>query len=276
MIKRNRSWWKDDSIPKLIGCKQIDWSMFEYGTHIPLDFREDFAEANHSIDIQLGQSQKVLLITEDNQFECNLSRINQSKNNREALQIRYDSNVQLKNYMVDRFKSTYFYLNRKRSQASNTKNLITVPEQFAEYLEFYATDKPFVYYLKPITSDTPIPEDQSSVWWVNQGTSYNSQKQEGVLWAPLKDKSGKPQHHWETMKEVRLNDIVLHYSNGALRAVSQVQEAAVEKPKPASLSEQQWEGGTSSCYRVPRIESTDTIGSHLSRTTSVSCCEGAI
>ena len=41
------------------------------------------------------------------------------------------------------------------------------------------------------------------------------------------------------MKDVRVN-IILHYSTGALRAVSQVQEA-VEKPKPASLTEQQWE-----------------------------------
>lgn len=241
MIKQNRSWWKDDAIPNLIGRKQIDWSMFEYGTHIPLDFQDDFDVANQYTDIPLGQSRKVLLITESNQFECNLSRIDQRKNNREALQIRYDSNIELKNYMMDRFNSTYNYLFQRRSQAVSKKNTITVPEQFAEYLEFYATDKPFVYKLNFITNDNPIPEDQPSVWWVNQGTSYNSQKQEGVLWAPLKDKSGKPQHHWKTMKDVRVNDIILHYSTGALRAVSQVQEAAVEKPKPASLTEQQWE-----------------------------------
>lgn len=241
MIKQNRSWWKNDDIPNLIGRKQVDWSIFEYGTHIPLDFRDDFEVANQYADIPLGQSRKVLLITEESRFECNLSRINQRKNNREALQIRYDSNIELKNYMIDRFNSTYNYLFQRRGQAVSTKNPIAVPEQFAEYLEFYATDKPFVYKLNFITNDAPIPEGQISVWWVNQGMSYEVQKQEGVLWAPLKDKSGKPQHHWETMKDVRVNDIILHYSTGAVRAVSQVKEAAVEKPKSANLAEQQWE-----------------------------------
>lgn len=241
MIKKKRSWWKDDSIPNLIGRKQVDWSMFEYGTQIPMEFYDDFAVANHHIEIPLGQSQKVVLIIAGSRFECNLIRINQKKQNREALQIRYDTNVELKEYMIVSFKSSYNYLLHKRSQAASTKNPITIPEQFAEYVDFYATDKPFVYEAKFITNDLPIPEDKPTIWWVCQGTSYNAQKQEGVLWAPLKNISGKTQHHWETMKDVKVHDIVLHYSNGALRAVSQVQEAAVEKPKPASLADQQWE-----------------------------------
>ncbi|RNB92484.1 hypothetical protein EDM56_01970 [Brevibacillus fluminis] len=241
MIKKNRSWWKDDTIPNLIGRKQIDWSIFEYGTHIPMDFHEDFDTANQNIEIPLGQSKKALLTIEGSQFECNLSRINQKKQLREALQIRYDSNTELKDYMIAKFRSTYNYLFHKRSQAASTKNPITVPEQFAEYVEFYATDQPFVYELKLITNDVPIPENQPAIWWVCQGTSFSVQKQESVLWAPLKDSSGKTPHHWETMKDVRVNDIVLHYSNGALRAVSQVQEAAVEQPKPQSLSDQQWD-----------------------------------
>ncbi|MEF2248730.1 McrB family protein [Paenibacillus sp. IITD108] len=241
MIKKNRSWWKDDSIPNLIGRKQIDWSIFEYGTHIPMDFHEDFNVANQNIEVPLGKSQRVLLVIEEDQFECNLSRIDQRKQNREALQIRYDSNSELKDYLITKFISTYNYLFNKRSQAASTKNPITVPEQFAEYLEFYLTDKPFVYELKFITNDNPIPEDQPSIWWVCQGTSYNAQKQEGVLWAPLKNVGGKTEYHWETMKDVKVNDIVLHYSNMALRAVSQVKVAAVEKPKPSSLSGQQWD-----------------------------------
>lgn len=241
MIKTNRSWWKDDTVPNLIGRKQVDWSIFEYGTQIPMEFHEDFAKANHNIEIPLGQSHKVQLVIEGSQYECNLIRINPKKQNREALQIRYDSNIELKDYMSARFRSTYNYLLHKRSQAESTKKPIIVPEQFAEYLEFYATDKPFKYEVKFITNDIPIPEDQPSIWWVCQGTSYNAQKQEGVLWAPIKNISGRTQHHWETMKDVKVNDIVLHYSTGALRAVSQVQEAAVEKPKPASLSDQQWE-----------------------------------
>lgn len=242
MIKINRSWWKDDTIPNLIGRKQIDWSMFVDGTHIPKEFHEDFYAANQHIEIPLGQNHKVILNVEGKRFECNLSRINQEKSMRESLQIRYDSNsAELKNFMISIFSSSYNYLLNKRSQALSTKKPISVPEKFAEYVEFYETGTPFVYDLKLITNDTPIPEDHTSVWWVCQGTSYNAQKQEGVLWAPLLNAAGKTQHHWESMKDVKINDIVLHYSNGAIRAVSQVQQAAVEKPKPASLSDQQWE-----------------------------------
>lgn len=241
MIKKIRSWWKDTSITNLIGRKQVDWSIFEYGTHIPMEFHDDFAAANQYTEIPLGTHQTVLLNIEGRQFECSLSRINQKKNNREALQIRYDTNKELKEYMMDRFKSSYNYLLNKRSQATSTKNPIIVPEQFAEYLEFYSTDKPFIFDVKMITNDTPISEEKPSVWWVCQGTSYHAQKQEGVLWAPLTAKNGATMHHWETMKDVRVNDVILHYSNGAIRAVSQVREAAVEKPKPESLSDQQWE-----------------------------------
>ncbi|MBJ9989423.1 McrB family protein [Paenibacillus sp. S28] len=241
MKRIKRSWWRDDNIPNLIGRKQIDWSIFEYGTHIPLEFHEDFAKANHNIEIPLGQSHKIILIDKGKQFECNLSRINQKKQNREALQIRYDTHKELKDYMIAKFNATYHYLSHKRSIAESTKVPITVPEQFAEYLDFYATDKPFIYEVEFITNDTPIPQDQPSIWWVCQGTSYQAQKQEGVLWAPLKNTRGATQHHWETMKDVKVNDLILHYSTGAIRAVSQVQQAAIEMPKPTSLSDQPWE-----------------------------------
>jgi MoxR-like ATPase len=241
MKRIKRSWWKDNNIPNLIGRKQIDWSIFEYGTHIPMEFHEDFAKANLNIEIPLGQSHKIILIHEGTQFECNLSRINQKKQNREALQIRYDTHKELKDYMISKFNATYNYLSHKRSIAESTKAPITVPEQFAEYLDFYATDKPFIYEVNFITNDATIPENQPSIWWVCQGTSYQAQKQEGVLWAPLKNTRGATQHHWETMKDVKVNDLILHYSTGAIRAVSQVQQAAIEMPKPTSLSDQPWE-----------------------------------
>ena len=80
---------------------------------------------------------------------------------------------------------------------------------------------------------------QASVWWVNQGATYTKCRDAGFLWAPMRDRTGRPQHHWETMDEVREGDVVLHYSNGSLRATSHVSAAA--RPAANPLGGQAWE-----------------------------------
>lgn len=62
-----------------------------------------------------------------------------------------------------------------------------------------------------------------NVWWVNQGRTFRHESREGYFWAPLRDRRGGTPAHWRRMEEVRTGDIVLHYSEGFVRAVSQVQ-----------------------------------------------------
>ncbi|CDO28319.1 McrB family protein [Mycolicibacterium porcinum] len=78
-----------------------------------------------------------------------------------------------------------------------------------------------------------------SVWWVNQGATYTKERDGGFLWAPMLNKAGRPQYHWDTMYEVREGDVVLHYSNGSLRAASRVTAAA--RPAPNPLDDQSWD-----------------------------------
>ncbi|MBB3747685.1 MoxR-like ATPase [Mycolicibacterium sp. BK634] len=80
---------------------------------------------------------------------------------------------------------------------------------------------------------------QASVWWVNQGATYAKERDGGFLWAPMLNKAGRPQYHWDSMDEVCQGDVVLHYSNGSLRAVSHVTAAA--RPAPNPLGDQAWE-----------------------------------
>lgn len=80
---------------------------------------------------------------------------------------------------------------------------------------------------------------QPSVWWVNQGATYTKERDGGFLWAPMLNKAGRPQYHWDTMDEVREGDVVLHYSNGSLRAASRVTAAA--RPAPNPLDDQSWD-----------------------------------
>jgi MoxR-like ATPase len=80
---------------------------------------------------------------------------------------------------------------------------------------------------------------QASVWWVNQGATYAKERDGGFLWAPMVNKAGRSQYHWDTMDDVREGDVVLHYSNGSLRAASHVRTAA--RPAPNPLGDQAWE-----------------------------------
>lgn len=73
-------------------------------------------------------------------------------------------------------------------------------------------------------------------WWVNQGDSYTMERDGGYLEAPTQSKAGHPLSHHVAIKKLRLGDVVLHYANSAIRAVSRVSEPAQEAPgQPPTL-----------------------------------------
>ncbi|AIQ33783.1 hypothetical protein R50345_03430 [Paenibacillus sp. FSL R5-0345] len=239
MIKQLRSWWKDTEIPNLIGRKKVDFSIFRDGTHIPVEFHPDFLEANQGQQPSLGEGRKVKLIHEDGNYEATLFKIDQVSAGREALQLRYNGNQTLKNLLIETFSHSYSYIMQERTnqQADDAKRpQVVVPEDQAEYIDFFATGVPFEYRLKFITF-----KSKPNVWWVNQGTTIQAEKEEGILWAPLLNSQGRKLYHWETMKEVKQGDIILHYSNKAIRYVSQVTDAAVDAPKPGSMANTNWQ-----------------------------------
>jgi 5-methylcytosine-specific restriction protein B len=82
---------------------------------------------------------------------------------------------------------------------------------------------------------------EPNIWWVNQGTSLTDEKQGGFLWAPYKSQAGHSIYHWDNLEEVQRGDIILHYANGSLRCVSQVQEPVVTAEKPHSSVDGDWE-----------------------------------
>ncbi|MGG4046308.1 McrB family protein [Paenibacillus favisporus] len=235
MIKTLRSWWKDSEISNLIGRKKVDFSIFEYGTQIPVEFHVDFGEANQGKAPALGTSQKIVFIYKNQTFEARLQNVDQKSADREALQIRYDSNKELKQFMISQFQATYQYITAKKAENSGKKNIV-VPDAQAEYIEFYSTGTPFEYRIELITQQgTP------NVWWVNQGNTIYAGRTEGVIWAPLKNSNGNPVHHWETMREVKRGDIILHYANKHLRYVSRVIDPAQIAPRPSSFANSNWE-----------------------------------
>ncbi len=77
-------------------------------------------------------------------------------------------------------------------------------------------------------------------WWVNQGKSYERSRQGGYLWAPVEGASGRVPSHWASMTRVKPGDLVMHYSQGYLRAVGRVTREAVEADRP-TRHDVQWE-----------------------------------
>jgi hypothetical protein len=78
-------------------------------------------------------------------------------------------------------------------------------------------------------------------WWVNQGATFAQEKAGGYIWAPKRDKRGGESRDWNNMTKVKTGDLVLHYSNGSLRAVGRVLSEAKDDMRPARLEGQEWE-----------------------------------
>lgn len=236
MIKQMRSWSKDSDIPNLIGKKKVDWSIFEYGSHIPIEFHVDFIEANGGDQIEVGKSKKLQLIHGTQVHDGLLSNIDQRSSGRVAFQLRYDSNKELKTLMINTFKATHDHIAAARAQGNGERQReqIKVPEDQAEYIEFYSTGIPYRYEMKFYPTSN-IQRATPNVWWVNQGATLSVEQAEGILWAPLRSANDRAMYHWDTMDEVKAGDIILHYANGALRFVSQATAAVEQAPKPSTF-----------------------------------------
>lgn len=64
-------------------------------------------------------------------------------------------------------------------------------------------------------------------WWVNQGKT--AKQSEGFLWAPI---GGTREPFWRNMERIEPGDIVLHYSDGAMFAISRARGTAQPYPRP--------------------------------------------
>lgn len=73
---------------------------------------------------------------------------------------------------------------------------------------------------------------------VMQGKTYQQEKDAGIIWSHKLDQAGNLQHSWERMRDVKQGDLVFHYVNGWIAAVSSVKANCVESPMPSCLQDQ--------------------------------------
>ena len=95
------------------------------------------------------------------------------------------------------------------------------------------------FQLKPQALDivlTGLYKDnvnKSQFWWVNQGTSYDAESRGGYIFAPLHTDKGASLGHWNNLAKVNKGDVIVHYKDQAIQAISTVTEEAVEVTRPA-------------------------------------------
>ena len=234
LIKEVKSWSKPANLKKIIGRKKIDLSMFEYGTTIPKDFYEDFNEANQTIEM-IRDKRKISLIYKGIHYEATLTMVN--RKDYPVLQIRYDSNKELKTLLVEEFQISYDYIMANKDD--DTKKSIITPPEIEEFIEFYKTDEPYVYELNFITQKKNKPAQ--NFWWVNQGQTHALERDGGYLWAPKQSKQGRALSHHIDLQKAKPGDLVFCYSDLNLRSVAVVQEIAKSSIKPSEITSQQWQ-----------------------------------
>ena len=91
-----------------------------------------------------------------------------------------------------------------------------------------------------LSEDSPTSEEPN-VWWVNQGQTLDAERAGGYLWAPTSSKGGRQLYHWDTLDELREDDMVLHYAHGRLGYVSRVTAPAVMAERPHGIESNEWQ-----------------------------------
>lgn len=135
-MARDSSWSKSN-VPNLIGRKQVDWSLFEWGTTIPIGFHESFKTVGKP-DPNLNRDSVVLTLEKD-KFNAHIQRSSISSRKNITYQLRYDSNAALRDKLLSTFQASYNYIVEERARqikSGKKRPHIVVPTHLAEFIDF--------------------------------------------------------------------------------------------------------------------------------------------
>jgi hypothetical protein len=59
-----------------------------------------------------------------------------------------------------------------------------------------------------------------SYFWVNQGATFEEERELGIIWAPQRNSAGHPLLHWQRLLQVKEGDVIFSCANQRIRAVS--------------------------------------------------------
>lgn len=145
------SWSKPDNVPRLAGRKKVDKTLIETGTTaIPIEFHEEFptVEKIKQQKLQNATSHYIItLIYEGKRYEGRFAR----KSTGRIFICVVDR--ELKEKIKAAFVNSSTLINEKRKELMTQKKYVIVPDELAEYVEYYLTNELDTYEIKLVTNE---------------------------------------------------------------------------------------------------------------------------
>ena len=164
--------WETVEKPNFIGRKYIDKSLFKYGIHIPTEYIPKFLDNIQDNLVELGKSKDVKLIFDNYEGECSIRNVDRKGVKSQTIQIRYDGNSELKEYLKNKFSYTY--------------NLIENEEEIDtdEYIDIYKANELNTFYIKENTHKN-LKLHKNVIDFINtiKSTSMSKSYKIPLLWA---------------------------------------------------------------------------------------------
>ena len=136
--------------------KEVDWSLFNYGFAIPLEYQVVFKQIADRF-IERGESKTVNLYLNGKSYKARIQNnkiANRFGNRADIVQVRYTQNSDLAIALRGLFRRSYAYISRlKEMQEPGSKKHIVLPEEYREYLAVYTTEDDDSYVLEVIGSE---------------------------------------------------------------------------------------------------------------------------
>ena len=95
---------------------------------------------------------------------------------------------------------------------------------------------------KPKVVFERVPGKRAAFIVFQRGELFYTERRGGYIWAPLANRAGRKQFHWETLTDVRKGDVIFHSCDGRIRAISIAEDACFECAQPTLLAQENlWE-----------------------------------
>ena len=136
--------------------KEVDWSLFNYGFAIPIEYQVVFKQIANRF-IERGESKVIHLYLNGKSYNAKLNnnRLSEKFSNRaDVVQVRYHQNSELAAALRGIYSRSYAYIREmKKAQEAGMKKRIVLPEECKEYLAVYTTEYDDTYVLETIVAD---------------------------------------------------------------------------------------------------------------------------
>lgn len=132
-----------------LGRKTMDYSMFNHGTFIPERYKNKFLK-ELSKTLKLGHSISIKLIIDGVEYQGRIDMPNSKNRKTPAVRFLYSSKS-LKELLKENLQVSYEYIMNYIQE--NDKKPNTIPNEYAEYIDFYKGHKVDEFILKLITKN---------------------------------------------------------------------------------------------------------------------------